>query len=169
MSLSQVGIGPQPPHVVNTIIEIPKGGSNKYEVDEHSGVVKLDRVLFSPLYYPCDYGYIPGTLYSDGDPLDVLVLISHPTFPGCVVEARPIGVLGMSDDKGRDDKILCVALRDPRFVEVRSIADLADHTKKEIMHFFEVYKQLEEKPVDVIGWGDELKAYELIDEFRVDK
>jgi inorganic pyrophosphatase len=166
MDFSGVGIGPESPRIVNTVIEIPKGGSNKYEVDEVTGLVKLDRVLYSPLFYPCDYGYIPGTLYSDGDPLDVLVLLSHPTFPGCIVEARPIGVLGMSDDKGQDDKILCVALKDPRFAGINSIDELGTHTKKEIMHFFEVYKQLEEKQVSVIGWGDELKALELIDAYR---
>src|ERR1700681_4003500 len=108
MSLLDVLIGSQAPEIVNAVIEIPQGSTNKYEVDAKTGVIRLDRVLYSPLFYPFDYGYIPGTHYLDGDPLDVLVLISHPTFPGCVVEASAIGVLKMSDEKGPDEKILCV-------------------------------------------------------------
>src|SRR5437773_1351596 len=105
MRLSDVGLGERAPEIVNTIIEIPKGSTNKYEIDRETGIVRLDRVLFSPLFYPCDYGYVPQTLYTDGDPLDALVLLTHPTFPGCVVEAKPLGVLAMKDEKGSDDKI----------------------------------------------------------------
>src|ERR1044071_8425401 len=115
MSLLEVQIGKHAPEVVNTIIEIPRGSTNKYEIDLQSGMLKLDRVLYSPLFYPFDYGYIPQTKYLDGDPLDVLVLISHPPFPGCIVEAKPIGVLDMRDEKGPDAKILCVATKDPRY------------------------------------------------------
>lgn len=167
MSLANVEIGDLAPDVMNCIIEIPKGSSNKYEIDMESGVVRLDRVLYSPLFYPYDYGFIPQTIYTDGDPLDLLVLISHPTFPGCVVEVRPIGILGMRDEKGRDDKVLAVATRDPRFSGIMSLEDLGEHTRKEIVHFFEVYKELEDKTVEVLGWEGAETAKELISRFRI--
>lgn len=169
MALLDVPIGPNAPHTFNTIIEIPKGSTNKYELDPESGVMKLDRVLYSPLFYPFDYGYIPQTKYLDGDPIDVLVLITHPTFPGCVVEAAAIGVLEMRDEKGPDEKILCVATKDPRYSFRKSLNDLQEHTKKELIHFFEVYKQLEEKAVDVIGWRDTSLAFEIIEKYRLDR
>lgn len=168
MSLLDVTIGPNAPHEFNTIVEIPKYSTNKYEVDPATGVIKLDRVLYSPLFYPFDYGYIPQTHYVDGDPLDVLVLVSHPVFPGCVVEAKAIGVLMMSDDKGPDEKILCVSTKDPRFNQRKSLNDLQEHTLKEIIHFFEVYKALEEKSVEVKGWADVGVAVELIQRYRTD-
>jgi inorganic pyrophosphatase len=168
MSILSAKIGSGAPHIFNTIIEIPKGSTNKYEIDRETGLVKLDRVLYSPLFYPFDYGYIPQTHYPDGDPMDVLVLISHPTFPGCVVEASPIGVLEMRDEKGPDEKILCVATRDPRFREKKSINDIDPHTLKELIHFFETYKNLEEKSVDVIGWHGPGLAIELIQKYRTD-
>lgn len=167
MRLAELTPGDRSPIIVNTVIEIPKGSSNKYEVDKETGLVRLDRVLYSPLFYPCDYGYIPGTLYSDGDPIDVLVLLSHPTFPGCIVESRPIGVLCMTDEKGRDDKILCVAARDPRFETIKILADIGEHFQKEIVHFFEVYKALEEKEVDVVGWASIEVAHTAIQEFTL--
>lgn len=166
MRLSEVSIGDKAPEVVNTIIEIPKGSTNKYELDPDSGLVRLDRVLYSPLFYPCDYGYIPQTLYSDGDPIDVLVILTHPTFPGCVVESKPVGVLEMRDEKGRDDKIICIATRDPRFAELSALDDLSEHARREIVHFFEIYKQLEEKSVEVIGWQPKETAHRIIEEFR---
>jgi inorganic pyrophosphatase len=169
LSLLDVPIGPEAPLVFNTVIEIPKGSTNKYEVDKETGLVKLDRVLYSPLFYPFDYGYIPQTHYLDGDPIDVLVLLLHPTFPGCIVEAKAIGVLEMRDDKGPDEKILCVATKDPRYNYRKSINDINEHTLKEIIHFFEVYKQLEEKDVDVIGWNDVGVAVQLIDKYRTDR
>jgi inorganic pyrophosphatase len=169
MSLLDVPIGEYAPSIFNTIIEIPKGSTNKYEVDQKTGVVKLDRVLYSPLFYPFDYGYIPQTLYLDGDPLDTLVMLMHPTFPGCVVEAKAIGVLEMRDEKGPDEKILCVATKDPRFSNRKSLNDLNVHTLKEIIHFFEVYKQLEEKSVEVIGWNDVALAVQLIEKYRTDR
>src|SRR3972149_2645346 len=109
MPFHEIPIGTQAPHVFNTVIEIPKGSTNKYEYDPEIACFRLDRVLYSPLYYPFDYGFIPQTRYLDGDPIDVLVMISHPTFPGCVVEAKAIGVLKMQDEKGPDEKLLCVA------------------------------------------------------------
>lgn len=169
MSLLDVKIGPNAPHEFNTVIEIPKGSTNKYEMDPDTGVMMLDRVLYSPLFYPFDYGFIPQTQYLDGDPIDVLVLVSHPTFPGCVVEAKAIGVLEMRDEKGPDEKILCVATKDPRFSFRKSLNDLQDHTKKELIHFFEVYKTLEEKSVEVIGWQDTSLAFEIIEKYRTDR
>lgn len=167
MSLLDCPIGDLAPDVFNAVIEIPRGSTNKYEVDAATGVIKLDRVLFSPLFYPFDYGYIPQTLYLDGDPLDVLVILTHPTFPGCVVEAAPIGVLKMSDDKGPDEKILAVATKDPRFGYRRSISQVNEHTTKEIQHFFEVYKQLEEKAVEIHGWEDRDFAIELVRKYTI--
>jgi inorganic pyrophosphatase len=169
MSLRHASIGPNAPEQVNAVIEIPRGSTNKYEVDQETGIIKLDRVLYSPLFYPFDYGYIPQTHYLDGDPLDVLVLLSHPTFPGCVIEAAPIGVLYMTDDKGPDEKILAVALKDPRFGYRTSLDQLNVHTAKEITHFFEVYKQLEEKSVEIHGWKDREDAIGLIQKYRTDQ
>jgi inorganic pyrophosphatase len=169
MSLLHVPIGAQCPEIVNTIIEIPRGSTNKYELDSKLGYMKLDRVLFSPLFYPFDYGFIPQTHYLDGDPLDVLVLLNHPTFPGCVIEAAPIGVLYMTDDKGPDEKILAVATKDPRYGYRRSISQLNEHTTKEISHFFEVYKDLEDKSVEIHGWKDREDAVALIQKYRIDR
>jgi inorganic pyrophosphatase len=164
MKKLDLNAGEKAPRVVNVVIEIPKGSSNKYEVDKETGLVRLDRVLYSPLFYPCDYGYIPGTLYSDGDPLDTLVLITHPTFPGCVLEARPIGVLCMRDEKGRDDKVLSVATRDPRYAAIETLDGVGDHTLREIEHFFNVYKELEDKEVEVLGWDGADAARKMIQE-----
>ncbi len=169
MSLLNVKIGPNAPLIFNTVIEIPKGSTNKYELDKESGMLRLDRVLYSPLFYPFDYGFIPQTLYLDGDAIDVLVMSMHPMFPGCIVEARAIGVLEMRDEMGPDEKILCVATRDPRFNNRKSLNDLNPHTLKEINHFFEVYKTLEEKEVEVVGWKDVVEAVQLIEKYRVDR
>ena len=167
MNLTAVPLGPDAPNRVNVIVEIPKGSTNKYEIDPNTGIIRLDRFLFSPLFYPCDYGYIPQTLYSDGDAIDALVLLTHPTFPGCVVESRPIGVLKMSDEKGQDDKIICVASKDPRFSEVEALEDVSEHMRREIVHFFEVYKALEEKSVDVLGWESIREAHRIIEVFKL--
>ncbi len=169
MSLLSVKIGSRAPHEFNTIIEIPKGSTNKYEMDPETGVMVLDRVLYSPLFYPFDYGFIPQTKYLDGDPIDVLVLISHATFPGCVVEAKAIGVLEMRDEKGPDEKVLCVSTKDPRYSYRKSLNDLQEHTQKELVHFFEVYKTLEEKSVEVLGWQDASYAWEIIEKYRLDR
>ncbi len=168
MSIHLAKIGDHAPERFNTIIEIPRGSTNKYEVDQKTGIVKLDRVLYSPLFYPFDYGYIPQTHYLDGDPIDVLVMISHPTVPGCMVEAHAVGVLEMTDDKGPDEKILCVAECDPRFKNRQNLDDLQAHTLAEISHFFEVYKQLEDKAVDIKGWKGPEVARDLIQKYRTD-
>lgn len=169
MSLLHAKIGDNAPNVFNTIIEIPRGSTNKYEVDQETGIIKLDRVLYSPLFYPFDYGYIPQTHYLDGDPIDVLVMLSHATVPGCMIEAHAVGVLEMRDEKGPDEKILCVAERDPRFRNRKSLEDLQAHTLAEISHFFEVYKQLEDKAVDIMGWKGPEVARDLIEKYRTDK
>jgi len=169
MSLLNAKIGPKAPDVFNTVVEIPRGSTNKYEIDQDTGLVRLDRVLYSPLFYPFDYGYIPQTLYLDGDPLDVLVLVSHPTIPGCLIEASAIGLLEMRDEKGPDEKVLCVAKKDPRYGYRTDLTQVNDHTLKEIIHFFEVYKNLEEKSVEVVGWHGPEVARTLIEKYRTDR
>lgn len=150
--------GPKVPFVVNVIVEIPKGSQNKYEYDKKRGVIKLDRVLFSPFFYPGEYGIIPQTFAEDGDPMDALVLVTNPTYPGVLIEARPIGILQMNDGGESDNKILCVAKDDVRFENLKDISGLDKHYLKEIGHFFEVYKQLEGKKVEVLGWKNAASA-----------
>lgn len=147
---------------VNVMIEIPKGCRNKYEYDKKRNVIKFDRMLFSAVHYPSDYGYIPDTLAEDGDPLDALVLVWEPTFPGCFIEARPVGLFKMRDEKGPDEKILCVPLLDPLWNHINSLEDVPPHLLKEIEHFFSVYKDLEEKKVGVDGWDDRDFAIKVI-------
>jgi inorganic pyrophosphatase len=138
---------------IDVVIEIPRGSRNKYEYDHEAHVIRLDRRLFTATAYPADYGFIPDTLSEDGDPLDVLVLLDDPTFPGCWITARPIGVFWMSDDKGPDAKILCVPAGDPRWSHVDDVSELPGNLASEIEHFFEVYKALEpDKHSDVRGW-----------------
>lgn len=142
------------------IIEIPKGSRNKYEYDHELGAIKLDRFLFSSMVYPTDYGFVPDTLAEDGDPLDVLVLLDEPTFPGCYIDVRAIGMLTMVDDKGNDAKIICVPAGDPRHDHLQDIGDLDPFHSAEIEHFFEVYKQLEPgKMSDTGGYADRAAAY----------
>lgn len=140
--------------IVNVMVEIPKGSRNKYEFDKVRQQIKLDRMLFSSVHYPCDYGYIEDTLSLDGDPLDALVLLWEPTFPGCLIEARPIGMFMMKDEKGPDEKILCVPVGDPLWNHVKELDEIPPHLLKEIEHFFASYKTLEEKDVTVEGWKD---------------
>ncbi|MEI6739258.1 MAG: inorganic diphosphatase [Gemmatimonadaceae bacterium] len=144
--------GPHPPEQVTAIIEIPGGSRNKYELDKVTGHLKLDRVLYSAVHYPSDYGFIPQTLHEDNDPLDILVKINEPTFPGCQITARPIGVLRMLDKGEPDDKILAVPADDPYYHDVFDIADLSPHYLKEVEHFFRIYKDLEGKRVEIQGW-----------------
>ncbi|OYD09749.1 inorganic diphosphatase [Paludifilum halophilum] len=140
--------------VVDAFIEIPTGSQNKYEYDKEEGVFRLDRVLYSPMHYPTEYGYLDKTLAEDGDPLDILVLTTFPTFPGCVIQSRVIGVLLMADDKGQDEKLLGVPVDDPRWDGVHSLNDIPSHTLREIEHFFQVYKDLENKETRIEGWKD---------------
>jgi len=134
-------------------IEIPKGQRNKYEMDHHTGRIRLDRMLFTSTHYPSDYGFIEGTLGRDGDPLDALVLLEEPTFPGCLVRCRTIGMFQMTDEKGPDDKVLCVPVADVRQEHLRDIRHLPEFDRLEIQHFFEVYKDLEPgKSVEGAAW-----------------
>jgi inorganic pyrophosphatase len=134
-------------------IEIPKGQRNKYEMDHETGRIRLDRMLFTSTRYPADYGFIEGTLADDGDPLDALVLLDEPTFPGCLIRCRAIGMFRMRDEKGLDDKVLCVAATDPRMAHLQDIGDVSDFELLEIHHFFEVYKALEPgKEVETAKW-----------------
>jgi len=156
--------GPDTPEIIYAIIEIPKGSRNKYEYGKNLGVIKLDRVLFSSLYYPGDYGLIPRTYYDDGDPLDVIVMVNEPTFSGCVIEARPIGLFRMMDRGEHDDKVLAVPARDPLFQDYKDISDIPQHYLREVSHFFEVYKDLEGERTKPIGWEGETAAKEAIRE-----
>jgi len=149
--------------LIEVIVEIPSGSRNKYEYDHDRHRFVLDRILYSSVHYPCDYGFIEGSLADDGDPLDVLVVISEPTFPGCVVRARPVGVLDMSDDKGHDYKVLAVAHDDPRWDETGTLEDLSPHRLREIENFFETYKTLEGRETDVTGWLGVDDAWRIID------
>lgn len=159
--------GPNPPQEINVVVDIPKGGSNKYEYQEKGGYFQLDRVLYSPLFYPFEYGFIPQTASEDGDSLDVVLLTTFPTFPGCLIKARPIGVLLMKDEQGIDNKIVALPLEkvDPRFKEIQKIEDIDEHLKKEIEVFFKDYKKLETekyKFVKVEGWQGVEVAQEII-------
>lgn len=147
-------VGPEPPEVINVIVETPKGSRNKYEISKDFPGVVLDRVLHSSVNYPIEYGAVPQTLYSDGDPLDAMILMSEPSYPGVVVEARPVGVMKMIDQGDKDNKILMVAKGEPRFKHVKSYKDLPEHQLKEIANFFMTYKILENKKTEVLGWED---------------
>lgn len=151
---------------VDVVIEIPQGSQNKYEVDHESGRVRLDRVLHSSMHYPAEYGFVEETLGEDEDPIDVLVLSSFPTFPGCIMAARILGMLEMTDDKGVDTKLLGVAADDPRYNHVQTLDDLNPHLLREIPHFFQTYKQLENKEVIMGGWKGEADALRVLEESR---
>ncbi len=151
---------------IDVIIEIPKGIRNKYEYDKKRKLIRFDRMLFSAVHYPSDYGFIPETLARDGDPLDALVLLWEPTFPGCLIEAFPVGLFQMYDEKGPDEKILCVPVSDPMWNYIKSLSDVPPHLLKEIEHFFTIYKDLENKKVGVEGWKDRDEAIKIIDEAR---
>ena len=150
-----------PSTTFDVLIEIPKGSRNKYEYDFTLKKIRFDRMLFSSMMYPGDYGFVPETLALDGDPLDVLVLGGEPTFPMCVMEVKPIGVFHMVDEKGPDEKLICVPISDPIWRDKDDIKDLSPHRLKEIEHFFQVYKDLEKKKVDVGGWGDAKEALDI--------
>jgi len=151
----------------SAFIEIPRGSRTKYELDRSSGHIRLDRVLFSSVHYPADYGFVMDTVGGDGDPLDAVVIVEEPTFPGCVVRARPVGTLFMDDEHGNDEKILAVPVGDPRFDEITRLDDLAAHWRREIETFFATYKELEQgKTAAIKGWRDADVAWRLIRESR---
>jgi inorganic pyrophosphatase len=151
MDLSRIPAQPKP-GLLNILIEIPAGSKNKYEFDKDLNAFALDRVLYASVQYPYDYGFVPNTLADDGDPLDGMVIMDQPTFPGCVITARPLGMLIMIDGGDRDEKILCVPDKDPRYANVKSIDDIASHRLDEIAEFFRTYKNLEKKVTDIKGW-----------------
>ncbi len=148
----------------DVFVEIPSGSRNKYEFDFELKKMRFDRLLFSSMKYPTDYGFIPETLALDNDPLDVLVLSTEPMIPGLLVEVKPIGVFYMSDDKGNDEKIICVPTGDPLQRELNDLGDVNKHLLKEIEHFFKVYKDLENKKVETNGFGDKAAAIQMIEE-----
>ena len=166
MSYAKVPLGEKSPQIVNAVIEIVGGSNKKYEYKEEWDEIRLDRILYSNVFYPGEYGFLPHTRAEDGDHLDVVVIISGPTFPGCVLAVRPIGALDMADQNGKDWKIIAVAAGDPRLEEYSSLDDLDEHRKKEIWHFFETYKQLENKEVKVNGWLGKEDAYRIIGEAK---
>jgi inorganic pyrophosphatase len=148
---------------IEVVIEIPQGSRNKYEMDHATGRIRLDRMLFTATCYPLDYGFVPGTLAEDDDPLDALVMLDEPTFPGCYVLARPVAVFWMTDEHGPDAKILTVPARDPRSASITDLADVPPHLTAEIAHFFDIYKELEPgKDTDVRGWQDRASAEQVI-------
>ncbi|MBV9387653.1 MAG: inorganic diphosphatase [Chroococcidiopsidaceae cyanobacterium CP_BM_ER_R8_30] len=163
MDLSRIPAQPKP-GLINVLIEIPAGSKNKYEYDKELQAFALDRVLYSSVQYPYDYGFVPNTLAEDGDPLDGMVMIDQPTFPGCIIAARPIGMLEMIDGGDRDEKILCVPDKDPRYNKIMSLQDVAPHRLNEIAEFFRTYKNLEKKITEIRGWQDVDRVMPLVEE-----
>ncbi len=153
---------------VEVIIEIPRGSRNKYEMDHHDGTIHLDRVLYSSVHYPTDYGFVPHTMAADGDPLDVLVIVEEPTFPGCHVRVRLIGALIMHDEAGTDEKLLAVPIADPRFDSIHDLEDIGPHWLAEIENFFNTYKLLEDKTSEVQGWRGPQEAAAILERYRLD-
>ena len=152
---------------VDVLVEIPKGSRNKYEFDHDRGRIRLDRMLFTSTGYPADYGFVPGTLAEDDEPLDALVLLDDPTFPGCLVRVRVVAVFWVRDENGPDAKLVCVPADDPRQAHLRELTDLPGHLRSEIGHFFEIYKALDpEKCLDVGGWEDRVVAEAAVIEAR---
>lgn len=150
------------PDIFNVVVEIPKDSTHKYELDKELGVFTLDRPLHTSVHYPGDYGYVPSTLAEDGDPLDVLVKIDKPTFPGCIIKCRPIGVLPMLDEGAIDNKVLAVPVKDPRTQDIKDVSKLSKHFRDEIDHFFRVYKELENKKTITDEWLGAGEAKDII-------
>jgi inorganic pyrophosphatase len=165
-SLYDLDPGPDIPDLVRMIVEIPRNSSNKYEYDGKLGVFRLDRALYSPMHYPGDYGFVPGTRSEDGDPLDVLVMVDEPSFPGVMINVRPLGMLEMIDQNECDQKILAVPVRNPRFDSLKSIEDAFPHNLREIEHFFSIYKELEGKRTEMRGWRGPDEARKVIRQAR---
>jgi len=150
---------------IDVIVEIPQGSRNKYEMDHKTGRIKLDRMLFTSARYPLDYGFVPDTFAEDGDPLDALVMLDEPAFPGCYVLARPVAVFWMHDEHGPDAKILTVPAHDPRALAIQDLNDVSAHLRAEIRHFFDIYKEIEPgKSTDVRGWQGRAEAEQVVKE-----
>jgi len=157
-----VPAGPNVPDEMNVVVEIPRGSRNKYELDKETGLFRFDRLLYSAVHYPGDYGFMPRTLAEDDDPLDVLIMVTEPTFPGCLVVVRTLGIFEMSDDKGGDEKVLAVPIHDPLYNDYQDLEHAPKHFLREVEHFFGMYKELEGVKTDVVGWGGRKRAHELI-------
>ncbi len=163
MNLDAIGYGDNAPNEVNVVIEIPRGSGNKYEFDKDSNAIVLDRVQPTTMKQPYDYGFVPKTLSEDGDPIDALVIIDEPLFPGVVVPARVIGLLKMIDDGEEDEKLICVASDDKNYEHVDTLEDLGDNFTAKVRHYFERYKDLQDKEVSITGWGDIKEAHSAIE------
>ena len=160
--LHDITPGKNIPKEINVIVEIEKGSKNKYELDKETGLIKLDRVMYTSQDYPFDYGFVPQTHWHDGDPLDVVLLTTHPLVPGLLLTARPVGVLDMIDEGESDAKIIGVPVKDPRWNEVKDLSDVNPHTIEEIKHFFETYKQIQKKTVSIPTIRDAKSAMEVV-------
>lgn len=158
-----LSLGDKTPEEFNVIIEIPKGSKNKYEIDKKTGLIKLDRAMKSAQDYPFDYGFAPQTFWEDGDALDVIILSTYPLSTGILAEVRPVAVMHMIDSGDSDDKIIAVPVNDPRWEEVKDLEDINKHTLKEFKHFFETYKKIEDKKVEISGFEGKVKAIETIE------
>jgi inorganic pyrophosphatase len=158
--------GPDTPELVRMIVEIPKGSANKYEYDGNLGIFRLDRTLYSPMHYPGDYGFVPGTLAEDNDPLDILAIVEEPSFTGCLIETRPVGVLHMVDRDESDEKIIAVPSKNPRYDQIHTLDQLFSHVRRELEHFFSIYKELEGRVATTQGWGGPREARRFIMEAR---
>jgi len=156
-------IAPGTRDVMNVIVEIPKFSKNKYEIDKETGIIALDRVMHSSQDYPFDYGFVPQTLFDDGDALDVVLITTYPLMPGILVKARPVAIMEMIDGGDRDDKIVAVPVDDPRMNDIKDITDLNSHFAKEMSHFFETYKKIQNKEVKIGEWHGAEKAKEAFD------
>lgn len=162
MNIKNLPRGDKYPEEFNVVIEIPKYSRNKYEYDEELDIIKLDRVQFTSMSSPYDYGFIPQTRSEDGDHLDAFVLLDNSVFPGCMVVARPVGVLKMIDSGEMDEKIIAVPADDVRYNHITDLSQLSPHIQKEIQHYFEHYKDLQNKKVEILGWGDKTEALEIM-------
>ena len=165
-TLWDIDPGPDCPAVARIVVEIGKNSSNKYEYDPHLQLFRLDRTLYSPMHFPGDYGFIPGTIAEDDEPIDVLVLVEQPSFPGCLIRVRPVGMLDMVEESTYDHKVLAVPERSPRFEQVQNLDDVPAHVLTEIQHFFEIYKELEGKTVEMKGWQNLAEARTAIQKSR---
>ncbi len=162
--LHSLPIGPNPPKEVFCVVEIPTGCTNKYEYDREHGVFKLDRVLYEAVFYPTEYGFIPQTWDDDNDPLDIMVPVTFPTFSGCVITARPVGVLKVIDTGEEDSKIIAVPKDEPRLANIKDLSDFDPHFKKEVENFWENYAELQpNKKIKIVGWGKAKAAFEIIE------
>ena len=163
---TKIPLGSKSPQVVNVVIEIPRGSGNKYELDKDTGAIFLDRVQPTTMKQPYDYGFLPETLGDDGDPLDAMIVIDEPLYPGVVVPSRVIGVMYMIDDGENDEKLICVADDDKHYEHAQTVEDLGGHVKHKVEHYFAHYKDLQKKEVKITGWGDKAEAYALIERYQ---